>query len=230
MDLMKTLAETNTVLVTVVAILSWVVKNYFVQYLVKRDELARKEWEFRLLEVWSPLHFWSGVILFDSPKRDAEDPKNALGVKEFAKILEKSAHLIPQEHYALFVRALEIKTKQKAGTLDIEKYKRARTFAYGQIETLNYLLYGRYPWFSAVRQSDPLGSVREFSRWIAEMLWHLLLWGFIAVILMVAFLALAEGDVRAMVGVGALGLVLVALYMYWRLRAHRAITVRQRRA
>lgn len=217
----------NEILAVVLAILSWFAKNNVVAYMTKREEAARKEWEFRLMNIWNPLFFWSGAVLFEPSKKDSEDPKGSYGVKELSNILQQAAHLIPLAHYRTFVRLLEIRTGQKKLQLDLDRLKSARAYVYGQVETHNYILFGRYPWFKVTRETDPLGSVKEALRFFAELLWHLLIWGTIILVLLTMVTLVTEGSVPVLTAVGALGLLLLSLYLYWRFRAHRAVTVRQ---
>lgn len=215
------------IVAVVVAILSWIVKNHFVGYMAKREEAAKNEWEFRLRNVWNPLFFWSGVVLFEPSKKDLEDPKGSYGIKELSSVLQQAAHLIPLEHYRTFVRLLEIRTGQKNFELDLQKLKRARAYVYGQIETYNYILFGRYPWFRATRHTDPLGSIRESLRFFGELLWHFLIWGILVVLLLALVAAVSDGGISSVVSACAGVFLLLVLYLYWRFRAHRAVTVRQ---
>ena len=211
----------------VIAILSWIVKNNFVGYVAKREEAAKKEWEFRLQKVWDPLFFWSGVVLFEPSKKDLEDPKNCYGVKELSDVLQQAAHLIPLEHYRVFVRLLEIRTGQRNFELDLDKLKRARAYVYGQIETYNYVLFGRYAWFRATRHTDPLGSIRESLRFFGELLWHFVIWGILVVLMLTLVGAIYGGGTSVAVSASAAVVLLLVLYLYWRFRAHRAVTIRQ---
>src|SRR6266568_5117216 len=226
MDDLISIANNESVLAIAIAILSWIAKNHFVAYLLRREEAARKEWEFRLLNVWNPLFFWSGVVLFEPSKKDADDPKNSYGIKELSGVLEKAAHLLPPEHYYAFIKVLELRTKQKKVEMDLTRLKTARAFVYGQIETYNYILFGRHPWFKPTRITDPVGSIREFARWFAELAWHVLIWGSLALVLMAIVIAITEGRLPVVLTFGALGLLLLTMYIYWRFRAHRALTIR----
>ncbi len=46
----------------VLGIAGWFIKSFLFTEYARRNEAVRKEWEWRLLEVWSPLYYWSGIV------------------------------------------------------------------------------------------------------------------------------------------------------------------------
>ena len=52
-----------------VALISWFIKDFIFGLISKRREAMRREWEFRLREIWSPLYYWSGVVLFGNDSK-----------------------------------------------------------------------------------------------------------------------------------------------------------------
>ena len=121
-----------------VALVSWLIKDFIFGLISKRNEAVRREWEYRLKEVWSPLFYWSGIVLLDDVKKGWEKH----GLTELEKLLAKSAHLIPRKHYYVLMTMVELMTAQKTTKKPtLQEITKARDYVYGQIEVLNYLLY-----------------------------------------------------------------------------------------
>ena len=120
----------------IVGIVGWFLKDYLFAVYARRDELVRKEWERRLLEVWSPLYFWSGVILLDGKQKGWDRH----GLKELEVILSKNANLLPIHHYNTLIKLIQTLTDQKTSAVDISQLKKTRQYIYDQVKTFNYLL------------------------------------------------------------------------------------------
>src|SRR5688572_11542010 len=121
----------------VLGLVGWFVKDYLFTVYARRDELVRKEWEKRLLEVWSPLYYWSGVVMLSGRERGWDRH----GMKELESILEKSAHLLPTQHYNNLIKLIQMLTGQVTAAPRISDLKLTRQFIHNKIVTLNYVLY-----------------------------------------------------------------------------------------
>jgi hypothetical protein len=58
------------------AVIGWLVKDFLLGTLAKREEAARKEWREMLTEIWSPLYCWSGVIALNDGGAKWGRPRN----------------------------------------------------------------------------------------------------------------------------------------------------------
>jgi len=61
------------ILPLILGIVGWFVKDYLFAVYARRDELVRKEWERRLLEIWCPLYYWSGIVMLSGNQKDGSD-------------------------------------------------------------------------------------------------------------------------------------------------------------
>ncbi len=156
----------------VLGLVSWFIKDHLVGLASKRENLARVEWERQLTEIWSPLFYWSGVVMFSNAKEGWE----GYGRKEVGAILSRSAHLLPLEHYVTLIRVLEQLTKQNTKEPGKEELKKVRAYIYDQIEILNYQLFRKDGAFDPVANSDVFGSVRALFRLLSIAIRHLVIW------------------------------------------------------
>lgn len=156
----------------ILGIVGWFMKDYLFSVYARRDELVRREWERRLLDVWCPLYYWSGIVMF-SGKEIGWDRH---GLKELEATLTKSAHVLPLQHYNSLIKLIQALTGQKTTEPSIGDLKSARRYIYKEIMTLNYLLYRRNGWFEATTYMDFFASAKYLVRFTSQALKHILVW------------------------------------------------------
>lgn len=173
------------ILPLILGIVGWFVKDYLFAVYTRRDEIVRREWERRLLEVWSPLYYWSGIVMLFG----AEKGWNRHGLKELEAILTKSAHLLPVQHYNNLIKLIQALTDQKTVEPKINDLKLTRQYIYEQVKTFNYLLYRRSGWFEATTYTDFFASAKYLVRFISEALKHIVVWLIVVALLGGTYLA-----------------------------------------
>lgn len=202
----------------------WFVKDYLFAVYAKREDLVRKEWEKRLLEMWSPLYYWSGIVLLDGSTKGWDRH----GLDELEKVIAVSAHLLPAQHYNNLIKLIQSLTHQKTAGPQLEDVKRTRQYIYNQIKTLNYLLYKRSGWFEATTYTDFLASVKYLVRFTSQALKHLLIWIAAIVLIGGTYLAYVEGRYWA-VGLVLFAFVVPVLYDWYRqVKLHRELNEQTR--
>lgn len=173
-----------------VALISWLIKDFIFGLISKRNEALRQEWEYRLKEIWSPLFYWSGVVLFDDVKKGWEKH----GLAELEKVLAKSAHLIPRKHYYVLMTVVELMTAQKTTKKPtLQEITKAREYVYGQIEVLNYLLYRSSSMDDVSIRTNVLHPYSFLLRMLSLGIIHLGMWSIIAGAIIVVYLLYAQG-------------------------------------
>jgi len=174
-----------------VALVSWLIKDFIFGLYTKRNEALRKEWEHRLNEIWSPLFYWSGIVLLDDVKKGWEKH----GLTELEKILAKCAHLIPLKHYYVFIKVIESITAQKTTQKPIlEDIIKAREFVYSQIELLNYLLYRSSGMDDVSIKTNVLHPYSYLLRMLSLGIIHLGIWILIAGVILGTYFSYTEGN------------------------------------
>jgi hypothetical protein len=123
-----------------VALVSWLIKDYVFAQQKAKQEMLRAEWLKRLTTFWSPLFLWSGMILF--PK-DSDGKNVEKAVEELTSALASNAHLLPKQHFHVVMSLIEKATVLPNKKLDLNDVKETRAYIYRQIEVLNYLLFKR---------------------------------------------------------------------------------------
>jgi len=210
------------VMPVVLGLIGWFVKDYLFAIYAKRDEMVRKEWEKRLVEIWDPLYYWSGIILLDEKAKGW----SRHGLDELEKLLAKSAHLVPEQHYINLIKVIQAVTNQKTALPSLQEIKRTRQFIYGQVQTYNYLLYKRGGWFDATTYTDFLASAKYLVRFTSYALKHLFTWLAIIVLLGGTYLAYVEErywTVALVLG----ALIVPVLYDWYRhIRLHHELSRR----
>ena len=160
------------ILPLILGIIGWFVKDYLFAVYARRDELVRKEWEKRLLEVWCPLYYWSGIVMLSGNQKGWEPH----GLKELETILTRSAHILPVEHYNNLIKLIQALTGQETTEPKISDLKFTRQYIYNQIKTFNYLLYRRSGWFEATTYTDFFASAKYLVRFTSQALKHIVVW------------------------------------------------------
>lgn len=156
-----------------VALLSWLVKDYIVASLQKRQEALRKEWLDRLTAFWSPLFFWIGASLtYTSSKQKSDEV-----VKALEGLLSKNAHLLPDRHYVVIVKLIEKLTVLPDREIDVADVTTTRAYAQRQIELLNFLLYKKDATYDPRAHASLLGSQQALLRAMVQTILHFVAWG-----------------------------------------------------
>lgn len=179
-----------------VALISWLIKDFIFGLISKHREALRREWEYRLKEVWSPLYYWSGVVLFSN------DPKGWAkhGLDDLEKVLAKSAHLISRKHYYTLIKLVELVTEQKTTNRPtIEEITRTREYVYSQIELLNYLLYRSSGVDDVSVSTNVLRPYSFLLRLLSIGIVHLGIWFVIAGTIIVVYLFYMQGHYMLLV-------------------------------
>jgi len=168
---------TTIVAPIVVALISWFIKDYIFAILQKRQEVLRTEWKVRLTECWSPLFFWSGMIIAysKSPEKLSE------AVNELEKILAKNANLIPLNHFHTLVKSIELATNVVDEPPDISEIQKTREYIYKQIELLNFVLFRKDTTFEPSSHVSLFGSQQALLRLTSQITLHIASWGILAV-------------------------------------------------
>lgn len=170
----------------VVGLISWFIKDYVFSLMQKRQEALRTEWRSRLIDCWSPLFFWSGVVLAYSglPTKKEE------AVKELEKILAKNANLIPLNHYHALVKLIEVSTGAIQGQFDMHEIEKTRAYIYKQIELHNFVLFKKDMIFEPSSHVSLFGSQQALLRLSSQIVQHVVSWGVLALYLYAIYRAL----------------------------------------
>lgn len=171
---MDTNAIYKLIVPALIGLLSWLIKDFIFGLISKRNA----EWEYRLKEIWSPLFYWSGAVMFDEEKKGWDKH----GMKEMETILTKSAHLLPSEHYYTLVKLLEMETGQPTKRITIDQIIKTRDYIYKQIELLNYLLHRRSI-IDALDSTDILSPYKTALRFLSFIAFHVMIWACIVLII-----------------------------------------------
>lgn len=193
-----------------VGIISWLIKDLLIKTAIKRNEAARKEWEHRLKEIWSPLFYWSGVISFS----DNSQGWQKHGIKELESILAKSAHLLPLEHYYILIRLIEGATKQKTGSVNINELTSTRDYIYRQVELLNYLLYRHEVIYEADVAVDVMAPYKFLLRATSALFLHIVVWLIIAAIIVGLYFSYLKGVLWPI----AISVIVILLVVYFAIK------------
>jgi hypothetical protein len=209
----------------VVALISWLIKDFLFGLNVKRSDVLRREWEFRLRDVWSPLYFWSGIVLFDGTKKGWDKH----GVTEFERILARSTHLIPLRHFYTFIRMLETVSGQNTSKLSIKEIQNARNFVYNQIEVMNYLLYRRHGLDDVSAKTNVLHRYQQLGRLLVLGVVHLTIWLFIVGLIFGVYTLYTHRHFLLLALIALVIVILLALFSIVDLRTRKSIEKEIRR-
>lgn len=204
------------------ALFAWLLKDVLLKTYASRRDEARREWLYRLREIYSPLFLWSGVVLFES-----DNTKDKVGVRELTEVLSKAANLLPIREYYVFVRMLEQAMRQSTEPPDGKDIARARDYVYSQIEMLNFALFRQPEHFDVTVQSDILAPFRYLARAVFSVSIQLVLWFSLFGVLWAAYLAVL-GKPVAVVLSAVLVLLLLAAEAKRRLQMIRTLKHRMR--
>lgn len=173
-----------------VAIISWLIKDYFFAQQKAKLNLLRAEWQKRLTTFWSPLFLWSGMILFD---RYGDGKNIEKAVSELTTILAGNAHLLPKKHYFVIISLIEKATVLPNKSLNLKDVNNTRAYIYRQIEILNYLLYKRDSSFDPLTNTAFIGPPLALIKVAANFTLHLLAWGLLVGFVYLGYYLFSEG-------------------------------------
>ena len=205
----------------IVGLFSWLIKDFIFGLISRRNEQLRKEWEYRLNEIWSPLFYWSGVVMFDEKAKGWDKH----GIKEMEVILAKSAHLLPSKHYRTLIKLLEMQTGQPTKRIKLEDIVKTRDHIYKQIELLNYLLHRRSS-IDALDATDILSPYKILLRLLSFGAFHLVIWVFIILIVFILYSLYINQHYWVMTLLVIIFAIVVAIDVQKRMDIHREVKKR----
>ena len=174
-----------------VALISWLIKDYLFAQQKAKQELLRAEWQKRLTAFWSPLFLWSGMILFGK-YGDGKNIEKA--VSELTNVLAGNAHLLPKKHYFVVMSLIEKATVLPNKSLDLKNVGETRAYIYRQIEMLNYLLYKRDNSFDPLTNTAFVGPPLALMKAAANITLHVIAWAGLLGFLYLGYYLFSEGQ------------------------------------
>jgi len=186
----------------VLGLVSWLAKDVIFNQRKERIGLIVAEHRKRLEEIWSPLYFYTSLILMDSNKRDRWDHP---GVHELQDILEKSVHIIPTKHFKTLVKLLEGRTEQNTLLLDLEEYKSTKLYIFKQIQISDYIVFKKYIDFNPILEATTLPNLSSAMRQFNGLVINLLIWAGIAAIFYIGVYLIKN----------SIYWVLLLIFMFW---------------
>jgi hypothetical protein len=203
----------------ILGIVGWFVKDFLFAVYARRDELVRKEWERRLVEIWSPLYYWSGIVMFSGKEKGWQRH----GMKELESILTRSAHLLPAQHYNNLIKLMQMLTGQTTSAPRLSDLRLTRQFIHNQVVTFNYLLYRRNGWYEATTYTDFFASVKYLVRFTSQALKHVLVWLMVVLLFGGTYLAFVNKIYWIVVVVLVVVLVPIAYDWYRQIKLHELV-------
>jgi hypothetical protein len=192
---------------------AWLVKDVTFGLVQKVNEIERREWEYRLKEIYCPLYLWSGLLAMHMEKERTNETCDHL-----QEVMARAAYVIPTKYYYTLVRILESAYEQDTAPVADDESSRMRRYLYNQIEALNLLLYrSEY----AGGAGDPTGILsprRRLFRLLLMGMSHLLTWLVAAIVVGGGALWLYERRYFDLLGASVV-LFLILLLAYIRRRA-----------
>lgn len=217
------MSATYKILVSaIVGLISWLIKDFVFGIVSKRNEQLRKEWEYRLKEVWSPLFYWSGVVLFNGKQKSWDKH----GLHELELILVKSAHLLPLKHYYALIRVIEMESGQQTQRVNLSEITTTRDYIYKQIELLNYLLYRKKGIFDALETTDILSPYKTALRLFSVGAFHMLIWVIIVSVIIGMYLLYVKAYYWPLWMIALIFVVIIYVDIKKRLELHKEIKKR----
>jgi hypothetical protein len=204
----------------IMGIVGWFVKDFIFAVSARRDELVRKEWERQLLEVWSPLYYWSGIVML----KDKEKGWNRHGLDKLEQILTKSAHHLPLQHYNNMIKLIQTLTGQETVEPFLSDIKATRRYIYDQVKVFNYLLYRRNDWFEPTSYTDFFAGFKYLIRFISQALKHIVGWLLVVAVIAGIYQFYVDGKYWAVIVVVVLLLVPILYDWNRQFRLHRELS------
>jgi hypothetical protein len=211
------------VLPLIVAVIGWLVKDVIVDLFKTRQNEVRLEQLFRLREIYCPLFFWSGVALFDSQKRSGD-----LALEKLSALMEKSATLMPYEHYYVFIKLIERLAGQSTVQPSKERVDKARDYVYSQIEQLNFVLFRQSDDFDPKTSLDVLKVLKRTLRFGLGGAIHVGIWALVIALIYLIYLAVAD-NYYALVCLAVLFVLIVAAEVKRRISISNEMEKRMKR-
>jgi hypothetical protein len=170
------------------AIISWFVKDFVFKLANKRNYAVNREWEFRLKEIFSPLYYWSGILVLRT-----NNEKYNYGLEEFESVLSKCSYIIPSEHFHCLAKIVEKLSIQGANGPSGDEYRNTRAYLYDKIELLNYLLYRSSEYVDVSMDSNFFSPYKYLVRVIFTAFYHIFVWAIVGIILLFCYFIFANG-------------------------------------
>ncbi len=202
----------KTVFAALLGLAAWLVKDVAYSLVQRINDIERKEWEYRLKEIYCPLYFWSGAIAMRLNNKSNQQICDRL-----EEVMARAAYAIPRAYYYTIVRLLESAYGQQTTPATEDELHGMREYLYHQIEALNMLLYRSEYAGGAGDPTSVLSPQRRLVRLLLLGIGHFLTW-LVAVIVIGGALWLYERRYLDVLG-GVAVLSLVLLLMYVRRRA-----------
>jgi hypothetical protein len=165
----------NVLIAAVVALAGWFVKDFLFGLVKNRNELERREWEYRLKEVYCPLYLWSGLLIMRTDKQARTQI-----CEHLHEVMARAAYVIPKVHYYTLVRLLEMAHGQRTSAVTETERDRMRAYLYGQIEVFTLILYRSEDTGGVGDQSRLLSLSGRRLRLLMVALSHLFVWLLVA--------------------------------------------------
>ena len=224
-DKLNTALIEKLILPLILGIVGWFVKDYLFGVYARRDEIVRKEWEKRLIDVWCPLYYWSGIVMLSGNEKGWERH----GLKELETILTRSAHILPAQHYNNLIKLIQTLTGQKTTVPRISDLQLTRQYIYNQVKTFNYLLYRRKGWFEVTTYTDFFASAKYLVRFTSQALKHIVVWLIVIALFGGTYLAYVKKIYWIVVAVLACVLVPILYDWYKQIELNRVIKQQTKR-
>lgn len=179
-----------------VALVSWLIKDYIFAQQKAKQEMLRTEWQNRLTNFWSPLFLWSGLVFFHK-FGNGENTNKA--VSELTALLAANAHLIPKQHYYVIISLIEKATALPEKEVDMNAVGATRSYIYRQIEMLNYLLYKRDSSFEPITNISFVSAPLALLRATANASAHIITWTLVGGFLYLGYFLFKEGQLLLLI-------------------------------
>jgi len=197
----------KTIITFVLGFLSWILKDWMFKSISSRDESLKREWEYRLKEVWSPLYYWTGILFFSG--KEIGWLKH--GISQIEKIISSNAHLIPKDHYYVLIKMIEEATGQNTTGLSIETTRKTRNYICKQIEILNFLLYKNNIYFDLKAAVDPFIHYKVLLRVLSSIVLNIAIWAIIFGVFWISYALYVKGN-YVLISIIIVILVIIAIY------------------
>ncbi|MBE0598264.1 MAG: hypothetical protein IH614_13430 [Desulfuromonadales bacterium] len=184
---------------SILAVVGWLIKNYIFGLITKRNEIAHREFEYRLKEIFTPLYYYTGKILFERDSNTGDD----IVARQLDILLSKAAYIIPKRHFHTIVKLVETNCSQNTSSISENDYINTRQFLYGQIEILNFILYSG-PEFDIRVKTHLFQSYKYLIRYILTGIYHILVWAIIVMLIAILTMFFVEGRIVILTIISAL--------------------------
>lgn len=202
----------RVVSVALVGLAAWLVKDVAFGVIQRVSEMERREWEYRLKEIYCPLYFWSGLLAMRRDMKLVHDTCERL-----QEVMARAVYIVPRKYYYTIVKLLESAYEQGTVPATDDERNTMREYLYNQIETLNLLLYRSEYAGGAGDPAAILSPQRRLLRVLLIGVSHIATWLFLAILIGGGVLWAFERRYFDLLGACAIP-VLVLLLVYTRRR------------